>query len=464
MKQADYNNDAVAPSQARRSFFRQAFAAAASVFVEQGSAQPPAPQRVQRRTQDGEFDSTMAFLREGYLFIPNRCSSLNSDVFETRLTFKKVTCLNGCEAAKLFYDNNLFERRNAAPKRLRRTLIGDGGVQSLDGGAHENRKAMFLSLMTPGEIERFVRILKSEMKNASLVWIKKRKVVLFAEMQEILCRAACAWSGVPLKDSEARKRADDMGKMVDGFAAIGCRNYVGRLARKRSEAWMTDIIEKVRRNELAPPQSAALHKMAWHKDENKQLLASDTAAVEVLNIVRPIAAIATYAAFAALALHDYPKCAASLRGGDDEDFQVFVQEVRRYYPFTPFVLAKVREDFDWHGVHFPKGRPVFLSVYGVNHDPRLWPEPERFDPERFRNWTGNQFVFIPHGGGDYRAGHRCAGEQLTVEAMKAVLGFLVEDIHFDVPRQDLNFSLSRIPTLPRSGFIVSNVALRQTRA
>ena len=463
MKKISPSHRAMAPVLTRRSFFHQALAGATLVCVETASAQPSAPNRGPGRTQCAEFDSTLSFLREGFLFIPNRCNSLNSDVFETRLLLKKVICLNGYEAAKMFYDNNLFERKNAAPERMRRTLTGDGGVQSLDDAAHRNRKAMFLSLMTEGKLEGFISILNRELNSAGLVWTSEKKITLFAEMQEIFFRTACAWSGVPLTDAEAGKRADDMGEMVDGFAAIGYRNCLAKLARKRSEAWMVDVIEKVRRNELSASQGTALHTMTWHKDENGQLLRSDTAAVEMLNIVRPISAIATYVAFAALALHDYPRCAASLRGGDDDDYQVFVQEVRRYYPFTPFVLAKVRKDFDWQGVHFPRGKPVFLSAYGVDHDPRLWPDPEQFDPQRFRNWDGNQFAFIPHGGGDYLRGHRCAGEHLTIQAMKAALCFLVEGIDFDVPSQDLSFSLARIPALPKSGFVINNVRLRSKK-
>ena len=33
---------------------------------------------------------------------------------------------------------------------------------------------------------------------------------------------------------------------------------------------------------------------------------------------------------------------------DDRDFEAFVQEVRRFYPFFPFNGAKVKEDFVWN--------------------------------------------------------------------------------------------------------------------
>jgi fatty-acid peroxygenase len=57
--------------------------------------------------------------------------------------------MSGEEAAKVFYDNNYFKRKDVAPKRVQKTLTGQNGVQGLDGDAHRNRKQMFLSIMTP---------------------------------------------------------------------------------------------------------------------------------------------------------------------------------------------------------------------------------------------------------------------------------------------------------------------------
>lgn len=451
------------PFRTRRAFVYSAFAGASYLSLGQVFARNDTSMRMLRKTRDAgskSTDGTMALLREGYLYIPNRCKELDSQVFETRLLGKDVLCLSGYEAAELFYDNERFERKNAAPKRLQKSLTGEGGVQSLDDAAHRNRKAMFLSLMTPANLGKFVDSLNKEQKRASLQWKGEKKVRFFDEAQEIYFRASCDWAGVPLKDSEARRRSEDMGKMVDGLGSMGYRNYRGRFARKRSEAWMVGIVNQVRDKKLVAPKGTALQVMAWHKDLNGQLLDSKIVAVELLNIVRPITAIATYVTFMALALHENPQYRKSLRRGKDGDYQAFVQEVRRFYPFTPFILAKVRKDFDWREHHFPKGKSVLLSAYGVDHDPKLWNQPEQFRPQRFKTWGGDKFDFIPHGGGDYLKGHRCAGEQLTIQAMKATLKFLVNDISYEVPSQDLSFSLSRIPALPESGFVMANVKVR----
>ncbi|WP_157067217.1 cytochrome P450, partial [Alicyclobacillus shizuokensis] len=186
-------------------------------------------------------------------------------------------------------------------------------------------------------------------------------------------------------------------------------------------------------------------------------LDTQIAAVELINVLRPIVAIATFITFAALALHEHPECKKNLQSGGRNYLEMFVQEVRRHYPFAPFLGARVRKDFVWNQCEFKKGTLVLLDLYGTNHDSRLWENPNEFRPERFKEWKGGLFDFIPQGGGDPVKGHRCPGEGITVEIMKASLDFLVNKIEFEVPAQDFSYSLAKMPTLPESGFVMSNI-------
>jgi fatty-acid peroxygenase len=66
--------------------------------------------------------------------------------------------MSGRDAAEIFYDRDKFVRAGAAPEPVRATLFGKKGVQGLDGAAHELRKQMFMSLMTPARIEILIEI------------------------------------------------------------------------------------------------------------------------------------------------------------------------------------------------------------------------------------------------------------------------------------------------------------------
>jgi fatty-acid peroxygenase len=405
---------------------------------------------------DSGIDSTLSLVSEGYCFISNRCERLQSDIFQTRLLFKKTICLRGEEAAKVFYDTEKFSRKNAAPKRLQKTLLGEGGVQGLDGETHRQRKQIFMALMTPEHIAQLTEITRQQWLNAAKQWEQRDRVVLLDEAQRVLCQAVCAWSGVPLPEPEVDQRTRELAAMIDGSGGIALRYLQGVWGRHQAEKWIETILGKVRNRELEVPENSAAYAFAWGQDAAGSLLDKHVAAVELLNVLRPTVAIARYVTFAALALHQHPECIQKLK--DDADYaELFTQEVRRFYPFFPFAAARTSRAFEWHNYPFPKGVQVLLDLYGTNHHPQLWQEPETFQPERFREWNKSKFNFIPQGGGDFDTGHRCAGEWITIQLMKMTLGFLTSAISYDVPEQNLEVSTSRMPTMPKSGFVMTNV-------
>ncbi len=407
---------------------------------------------------DKSLDNSIALMNEGYLFISNRMERYHTDIFEARLLGEQVICFTGEEAAKVFYDTDRFQRKGSAPKRVQKTLFGGNAIQTMDGEAHIHRKLLFLSLMTPPNQLRLSRLVTDFWRASIEKWEVADQIILFEEAKQVLCRAACTWAGVPLDEAEVKERADDFSDMVDAFGAVGPRHWKGRRARSRAEEWIMNIIEKVRSGKIAAAHGSALNELAFHKDLNGKLLNSKMAAVELINVLRPIVAIATFIAFSALALHKFPTTKEKLKNDNDGRYlEMFVQEVRRFFPFGPFLGARVKKEFIWNDAHFKEGQLVLLDMYGTNHDARLWKDPESFIPERFKDWRGSLFDFIPQGGGDSATGHRCPGEGITVEVMKASLAYLVNDIDYEIPDQDLSYSLVRMPTLPESGMIFSNV-------
>lgn len=78
--------------------------------------------------RDTSFDSTLALVNDGYKFIDNRCKRLQSDIFQTRLLFQKTICMKGEQAAKTFYDTELFKREGVTPNLIKATLFGKGSA------------------------------------------------------------------------------------------------------------------------------------------------------------------------------------------------------------------------------------------------------------------------------------------------------------------------------------------------
>ncbi|MEV1159846.1 cytochrome P450 [Micromonospora chokoriensis] len=405
---------------------------------------------------DRSPDSTLALLRAGYRFIGERCERYDSDVFRTRILLAPTICLRGRPATELFYDTERFQRATAMPLRVQRTLTGRGGVQGLDGTEHADRKAMFMSIMTPAAIGQLGQLFDDEWRARIPAWEAAGPVSLYDELGRLLTQVVYAWVGVPLPASQVENRAVELHAMIEAPALAGPRHWRGRLARRRAERRLGDLVERTRTGLAPAPAGSALAVIAEHRDGRGNLLPRRIAAVELLNLLRPVVAVDQYMAFAALALHDHPGWRDRVRD-DDEATEQFVQEVRRYYPFFPMAAARVRRSFEWQGHHFPAGRRVLLDLYGTNHHPTLWPEPELFRPERFAGRRVDPFALIPQGGGDHWAGHRCAGEWITIDLMRRAVANLTTTMRYDVPVQDLTLDLRRMPALPPLGLTITNI-------
>lgn len=397
------------------------------------------------------------FLAEGYKYILNRRISLQSDIFETRLLGQKAICMGGEEAASLFYDTDKFKRDGAMPNRVQQTLVGKGGVQGLDGFEHTQRKQLFMSLMSKENLERMDKEIEYQLEKAVEKWKEQSEIILYDEAKELLVKAACAWAGVPLQQEEIKRRTEQITSMFESPMAFGPSHWRGRNGRNLAEKWIRDLIRQVRNGEIQVEEHTALYTFSQHKDAKGEFLPVKIAAVEILNIIRPISAISIYISFIALTLHQYPELKEKIKTRNSQYCQYFVQEVRRFYPFFPIQGAIVKKDFNWKGYEFKKGTLTILDLYGTNHDPKLWENPSLFQPERFENWKESPFSFIPQGGGDYLSGHRCAGEWITIRIMKIFLNYFVNELKFEVPPQDFSYRFNRMPTLPVDGFIMKNI-------
>ncbi|WP_327302242.1 cytochrome P450 [Streptomyces sp. NBC_01298] len=406
-------------------------------------------------------DGTLGLLAHGYAWLPNRMRGTIDGTVRTRLLGRPAIALRGPEAVAFFYDEKHAVRAGALPDPVLDTLFGQGAVHTLDGDRHRIRKAMFVTLLKDGTGVATLGGHVSWRWREAMTRRRSEPVVLFDEAAGVLAQAVCDWAGVPLSDAGVGRLARDCTAMVDGFATPGPRHLRARRARRRQEEAMAALITEMRRSPEAQTKQTALETVAWHREAGGNLLDVQTAAVELLNIIRPTVAVAWFAAFAAHALHRWPHHRDLLRSDPDGTYATaFAHEVRRFYPFAPFVAGLAAQDLTWRGEDIAKDTLVLLDLYGQNHDATLFEHPYRFDPDRFDpqrltspEGPGSPLLvhLVPQGGGDPARGHRCPGEDITVTALATIAGELAR-MEYEVPAQDLTIPLNRMPTRPRSGF------------
>jgi len=100
--------------------------------------------------------------------------------------------------------------------------------------------------------------------------------------------------------------------------------------------------------------------------------------------------------------------------------RVYREALRRFTP-SAFTARAVMEDTAWNGVRLPRGTNVVICPGPVMMTPEIFPEPHRFDPDRYLPSRAedlqHKFAWSPFGGG----AHKCIGLHFSSIQVKAFM-------------------------------------------
>ncbi|XP_033228437.1 cytochrome P450 4C1-like isoform X2 [Belonocnema kinseyi] len=97
-----------------------------------------------------------------------------------------------------------------------------------------------------------------------------------------------------------------------------------------------------------------------------------------------------------------------------------IQESLRLFPPIGFLLRKVEEDLEVGGYILPKGCTTYLAIAKVHRDEKYWPDPLKFDPDRFlpeEVAKRDAYCFLPFSGGP----RNCLGHLYGMMEMKTLV-------------------------------------------
>ncbi|KAF4021823.1 hypothetical protein G4228_013771 [Cervus hanglu yarkandensis] len=96
-----------------------------------------------------------------------------------------------------------------------------------------------------------------------------------------------------------------------------------------------------------------------------------------------------------------------------------IKEALRLYPPVPSISRELSKPITFpDGRSLPAGILVSLSFYGLHHNPKVWPNPEVFDPTRFApGSTRHSHAFLPFSGGP----RNCIGKQFAMNELKVAV-------------------------------------------
>ncbi len=104
-----------------------------------------------------------------------------------------------------------------------------------------------------------------------------------------------------------------------------------------------------------------------------------------------------------------------------------IKEVLRLHPPLIFLLRKVLQDFEFSSYHVSAGKMLCVAPVVAHRLDSVFPDPERFDPDRFaRGEADNPFAYIPFGGGK----NKCTGNAFGLLQLKAVVAVVLKRREF----------------------------------
>ena len=129
-----------------------------------------------------------------------------------------------------------------------------------------------------------------------------------------------------------------------------------------------------------------------------------------------------------------------------------INETMRLYPAGHTLARRSRQAATLAGHQIPAKRIVAISVWAVHHNPSVWPDPYRFDPDRFAGAGAGgecgseaektaRYAHLPFGGGP----RRCIGQYLAMAELVVAVATIVRAFHLesldDEPALDVGVSL-----------------------
>lgn len=133
-----------------------------------------------------------------------------------------------------------------------------------------------------------------------------------------------------------------------------------------------------------------------------------------------------------------------------------IQEILRMYPVLPFLDRRCMADYAVPGTDLilEKGTPVYIPMMGLHRDPKYFPNPESFDPDRFSEDNEKKippYAYIPFGEGP----HNCVGARFGLVVVKIGLARLLAKYQVKKCKE----TPVPIPVDPKSFLIQSVVGL-----
>ena len=388
----------------------------------------------------------------------DRLSVLTPEVFHRNLVYNRILFLHSFMVNKPEYIEHvlLTNQQNYVKSQLARTLLGPllgNGLLLSEGAFWRRQRGIAAPAFQPKRIAGFLETMIAEAEAMAARWRERREPFdVAAEMMgltlSIIARTMFSRDITGEIETVRRLMDEVVAQRPNLLDLFGLPRWLPRRHSKRYraaveafDALVARIIAE-RRAQGVDHGDLLSMLLAARDPETGEGMSDKQLRDEILTIfVAGHETTANALSWTLYLLAQHPDAEAKLHaelervlGGRAPSFSdlaelkytrmVFEEAMRLYPPAHTIARTALREDWIG-GVRIPPGAVLSINIYVTHRNPTLWPEPDRFDPERFTPEAvakRHRFAYLPFGGGP----RICIGNGFAMAEAQVILAIIVQ--------------------------------------
>lgn len=322
-------------------------------------------------------------------------------------------------------------------------ILGPGSTLLLDGEDHMRHRRLLLPPFHGERMRHYGEMMAEVTSRHVAAWPRGHGFASLPSMQaitlEVIVRAVFGVDdrqrrqpfGPPLRrlmDMVGSRRRVLM--LALSANRSGSRSPWARFLAARREADML-LYEEIRARRADPSAAERddiLSLLLAARDEDGNALTDEHVRDELMTLlVAGHETTATAMSWTLERIVRHPEVLAALVAesevGGDEYLDAVIRETLRLRPVVPAVARRLKAPMTFGPWDLPAGVNIAPSIYLLHRRADLYPEPERFRPERFLQRPPGTYEWIPFGGGV----RRCLGASFALFEMQTVLRTVLRD-------------------------------------
>ncbi len=391
------------------------------------------------------------------------CAQSYGDIFTFRMTgFPPFVVIGHPRGVKEIFSQAPHNFDVGRSNYIVQPLVGDNSLFLYDGQRHQRERKLLMPPFHGSNLESYAQLIGEIASQVAAQWQEGQRIIVRKAMQEITLEVIIQVIFGIAEGERYQQIKPLLAEMLDvtdsplgsSFLFLkflqqdwGSGSPWGRIKerKKQIERLLQEEIEA--RRFLAPELGKdVLSLMMSAQDEEGQPMTDAELKDELLTLL--FAGHETTATMLAWAFYEilrHPSILAKLKkelAGSENlapleiaklpYLNLVCQEVLRFYPVIPIIFPRLaKTSMEIMGYHLEAETWLTPSIYLVHHREELYPEPEKFKPERFLERQYSPYEYFPFGG----ANRRCLGAALAELEMKLVLAAIISQYELSLAQK-----------------------------